>query len=212
MVTALLSLKSFTNTGVAGTEVQQKAKIFFSCFIVRFLPTGLLLSVSNLVTCVLTTFSPTYWSVKSTLNATFSKNKCLWCLQYGGCCGFLGSSLLRLLHEAGFSCESLGSPGGVGAWVSLAHFSRRPRGWKLGAAPDMSTGRRRKVSWSSGSWISMTCHHFLQILLFWAGQNTSLDSTGNLWPLNDYHITLISGLVEAMGANYSFYFESFQLS
>ena len=114
MVTALLSLKSFTNTGVAGTEVQQKAKIFFSCFIVRFLPTGLLLSVSTLVTCVLTTFSPTYWSVKSTLNATSSKNKCLWCLQYGGCCGFLGWSLLRLLHEAGFSCESLGSPGGWG--------------------------------------------------------------------------------------------------
>lgn len=84
IVTALLSLKSFTNTGVAGTEVQQKAKIFFSCFIVRFLPAGLLLSVSNLVTCVLSTFSPTYWCVKSTLNATSSKNKRLWCLQHGG--------------------------------------------------------------------------------------------------------------------------------
>ena len=45
----------------------------------------------------------------------------------------------------------------------------------------------------------MTCHHFLQILLFPADQNNSLDSTGNLWPLNDYQITLISGLVEAMG-------------
>ena len=55
--TALLSPKSFTDTGVAETKVQQKVKTFFSRFIVRFLPTGLLLSVSNLVTCVLTTES-----------------------------------------------------------------------------------------------------------------------------------------------------------
>ena len=144
IVTALLSLKSFTNTGVAGTEVQQKAKIFFSCFIVRFLPAGLLLSVSNLVTCVLSTFSPTYWCVKSTLNATSSKNKRLWCLQHGG---WPWVPWLVSPEAPSWSWVQLwipGLPGGMGEWVSLAHFSSRPRGWKLGAAPDMSTGSRHK--------------------------------------------------------------------
>lgn len=204
--TALLSPKSFTDTGVAETKVQQKVKTFFSRFIVRFLPTGLLLSVSNLVTCVLTTESLCF--IQSYLLVCKIHSKCdvfkeqqsmmfaVWWLTV-----VLRWSLLSSFMKLG----SAVNPWVPRGWMGL------PRGWKLGAASDMSTGRR-PVSWSSGSWISMTCHHFLQILLFPADQNNSLDSTGNLWPPNDYQITLISGLVEAMGAKYAFSFESFQLS
>lgn len=135
----------------------------------------------------------------------------MWCLQRTAVCGVCsvvadrGSPLVSpdLIHEAGFSCESLGSPGMHGS-------SRVPRGWTLGAASDMTTGRRRKVSWSSGS--EFPWHAILFSKLYCSQQIPSLDSTGNLWPLHNYHITLVSGLVEAMGARYAFYFESFQLS